>query len=97
VVLVVEPVAAVDLAMGRKALDVGEQVTRESIATLREDIADIERRLDHAEARAPELPYREQYLLLVTSFLRRLLGLHLEFVDDVDRELGRETIASSDR
>jgi DNA-binding PadR family transcriptional regulator len=76
---------------------VGDQVTRESMATLRDDIADIQHRLDDAEARAAQLPHREKYLLLVNGFLRRLLELHLEFVDDVERELVSETIAPSAR
>jgi DNA-binding PadR family transcriptional regulator len=67
---------------------VGEAVTRESMATLRDDIADIQRRLDDAERTAKELPHREKYLLLVIAFLRQLLGLHLDLVDDVERELG---------
>jgi DNA-binding PadR family transcriptional regulator len=65
---------------------VGEKVTRESMATLREDIADIERRLDDAERSAKELPHREKYLLLVVDFLRRLLALHLELVDQVEAD-----------
>ena len=32
-------------------------------------------------------PSRTKYLLLVFGFLRRLLELHLEFVDDLEREL----------
>ena len=67
---------------------VGEEVTRESMATLRDDIADIAaapRRL-RADARST-LPHREKYLLLVIGFLRRLLDLHLELVDEVEREL----------
>jgi DNA-binding PadR family transcriptional regulator len=66
---------------------VGERATRESIATLREDIADLEARLEEAEASAEDLPHRRKYLLLVTGFLRRLLELHLELVDEVEREL----------
>ena len=66
---------------------VGEEITRESFATLRDDIADIWWRLDSADASAHELPHREKYLLLVTGFLRRLLQLHLELVDEVEREL----------
>lgn len=57
------------------------------MATLREDIADISSRLDDAERTAKELPHRQKYLLLVTGFLRRLLDLHLELVDNVEREL----------
>lgn len=66
---------------------VGEEATRESLATLRDDIADIWWRLDSAEESAHQLPHREKYLLLVTGFLRRLLQLHLDLVDEVEREL----------
>jgi DNA-binding PadR family transcriptional regulator len=65
---------------------VGEQVTRESMLTLREDIADILERLDEAEARAEEIPHRRKYLLLVTAFLRTYAELHLELVDEIERE-----------
>jgi hypothetical protein len=68
---------------------VGEQVTRKSLATLRDDIADMWWRLDDAEQSAHQLPHREKYLLLVIDFLRRLLQLHLDFVDEVERELAR--------
>jgi DNA-binding PadR family transcriptional regulator len=66
----------------------GEEVTRESIAALREDIADLVHRLDESADAAEALPHRRKYLLLVNAFLRRLVDLHLEFVDDVERELG---------
>jgi DNA-binding PadR family transcriptional regulator len=66
---------------------VGEEVTRESLGTLRADIADLASRIDEMEARAGELPHRETSLRLTASFLRRLLALHLDFVDDVEREL----------
>src|SRR5215204_4326641 len=66
---------------------VGEDVTRESLATLRDDIADMWWRLDAAEESAHQLPHRESYLLLVIAFLRRLLQLHLDLVDEVEREL----------
>jgi len=69
---------------------VGEAPTRASIATLREDIADLSARLDETEASAKLLPHRRKYLLLVIGFLRRLLDLHLEWVDEVERELAPE-------
>jgi len=69
---------------------VGEHVTRESIGTLRDDIADIAQRLDDAEVRAEQLPHREKYLLMVTGFLRRLLELHVELIDQVEHELHSE-------
>jgi DNA-binding PadR family transcriptional regulator len=66
---------------------VGEAATRESISTLRDDVADLAARLDEAEASAESLPHRRAYLLLVVSFLRRLLDLHLDLVAEVEREL----------
>ncbi len=66
---------------------VGEAPTRESIAALREDIADLSQRLAETEAGANTLPHRRKYLLLVADFMDRLLDLHLELVDAVEREL----------
>jgi DNA-binding PadR family transcriptional regulator len=69
---------------------VGEAPTREAIATLRDDIADLSARLTETEAAATTLPHRRKYLLLVAGFLRGLLELHLELVDEVERELDAE-------
>jgi DNA-binding PadR family transcriptional regulator len=69
---------------------VGEAPTRESIATLREDIADLFARLDESDSSAETLPHRRKYLLLVTGFLRGLLELHLDWIDEVERELAPE-------
>ena len=66
---------------------VGEEVTRESLATLRDDIDDLWGRLDDSERTAAALPHREKYLRIVNGFLRRILELHLELVDEVEREL----------
>jgi DNA-binding PadR family transcriptional regulator len=66
---------------------VGEAPTRLSIATLREDIADLSAQLDQGDANAELLPHRRKYLLLVIGFLRRLLELHLELIAEVEREL----------
>ena len=66
---------------------VGEEVTRESIGTLREDIADLQVRVDEMEARAEELPHRAEVARDGGGFLRRLLALHLDFIDEVEREL----------
>jgi DNA-binding PadR family transcriptional regulator len=74
---------------------VGEDATRESLAALREDIADLATRLDDAETTAQTLPHRRKYLLLVIGFLRDLLDLHLELVDDVERELAPRRRAAS--
>ncbi len=65
---------------------VGEPVTRASLTTLREDIADLMKRLDEGDEAARSLPHRSTYLLLVNEFLRRYLDLHLELVDRVEHE-----------
>jgi PadR family transcriptional regulator AphA len=66
---------------------VGEAVVRESIGTLRADIADLSERLDIAELMAGMLPHRRKYLLLAHSLGRRLLEAHLEWLEEVEREL----------
>ena len=76
---------------------VGEEVTRESMAGLRDDVADVARRLDDAERRAADVPHREKYLVLVTGFLRRFLELQEELVDVVERELASEAKVPSRR
>ena len=66
---------------------VGEAATRESLAALREDVADLSARVAETVADARTLPHREKYLRLVMGFLDRVLDLHLELVDEVEREL----------
>ena len=66
---------------------VGTEVTRDSLDELREDIADLSERLAESEASAEGLPHRREQLLLVNRFLRRLLDLHLDLVEEFEREL----------
>jgi PadR family transcriptional regulator, regulatory protein AphA len=66
---------------------VGEAATRASMITLRDDVAELLARLEETEAAAHCLPHRRKYLLLVTGFMRRLFELHLDLVDQVEREL----------
>jgi DNA-binding PadR family transcriptional regulator len=66
---------------------VGEAATRASMITLRDDVAELLARLEETEAAAHGLPHRRKYLLLVTGFMRRLFELHLDLVDQVEREL----------
>jgi DNA-binding PadR family transcriptional regulator len=66
---------------------VGEGLTRESMATLRGDVAELRERLREAEAAAEALPHRRKYLLMVSEFLEELLELHSRLVDQVEREL----------
>jgi hypothetical protein len=62
------------------------------MAMVREDNADIQRRLDECESGAGQLPHREKYLLLVSGFLRGLLDLHGELIDQVELELHAEAV-----
>jgi DNA-binding PadR family transcriptional regulator len=66
---------------------VGDAPTAASVAALRDDIADLRARLDIAEAMADSLPHRRRYLNLGYTLVRRLLDVHLEWVDEVEREL----------
>ena len=76
---------------------VGEKITRESMTTLRDDIADLQARLDEAEQSAHQLPHRKKYLLYATGFMRRYLELHLELIATVDREMAPEPASSRSR
>ena len=71
---------------------VDERDVVESLGTLRADIADLRARLDAAEAAADALPHRRTYLLLAQRLARRLLTVHEEWLEEVERELapGRE-------
>jgi hypothetical protein len=51
---------------------------RSKTAAVRDDIADIQSRLQDAERSARQLPHREKYLLLATGVMRRFLELHLD-------------------
>ena len=66
---------------------VGEAATRKGIGALRDDVDDLLERLEVSESAVDALPHRSKYLHLVNAFLRRLLDLHLHFVDEVEREL----------
>jgi DNA-binding PadR family transcriptional regulator len=66
---------------------VGEDVTRQSVATLRDDLADLRARIRDRVVAADSLPHRRKYLLLVLGFVERLVDLHEELVDEVEREL----------
>jgi len=66
---------------------VGEAPTRESLAALRVDVADLRERLAESEALSVELPHRRKYLQLTYAFLGGWLDLHERLVEDVEREL----------
>jgi PadR family transcriptional regulator, regulatory protein AphA len=65
-----------------------EQVVAESLQGLRLEIAELLAGVDEDERRASSIPHRERQLKLVRSFGRRLLLAHLDWIDEVERELG---------
>ena len=65
-----------------------ERVVAESLQALREEIAALSAEVDEDERRAPSIPHRERQLKLVRSLGRRLLQAHLDWIDEVERELG---------
>ena len=67
---------------------VGEDAALASLLSLREEIAAISAQLDAAEAAAPSVPSRTEYLLLNHHLSRRILQAHAEWLDEVERKLG---------
>lgn len=65
-----------------------ERVVVDSLEALRKEIAELSAGIDEDERRAPAIPHRERQLKLVRSLGRKLLDAHLEWIDEVDRELG---------
>jgi hypothetical protein len=89
VVLVREVVASVGGPVRAEAVDdrLAQVVLTLRPGEHRDDIADLRARLDDSERSAKALPHREKYLLLAGAFLRGLLDLHEQLVDDVERSL----------
>jgi len=69
---------------------VGEEITRESLGTLRAEIDEIRQALEDSEKSARGLPHREKYLFIALDFLRGFVDLHVELVDRVERELAHD-------
>jgi DNA-binding PadR family transcriptional regulator len=69
---------------------VGEGPTRASLIALREDIEDLRERVRETEQAAEAYPHRRKYLLMVAAHLHRMLDLHVQLVDDAERELASE-------
>jgi PadR family transcriptional regulator, regulatory protein AphA len=60
-----------------------------SFAAMREELDELEQLIAEGEATADEVPHRERYLRLSFSFARRLVAIHREWVDEIERELTR--------
>jgi DNA-binding PadR family transcriptional regulator len=66
---------------------IGDEATRESFATLRDDLDDLRVRVHEMTVSAPTLPHRTKYLLLAARFFERIIDTYEQLVDDVEREL----------
>jgi DNA-binding PadR family transcriptional regulator len=66
---------------------IGDEATRESFATLREDLADLRDRIREMTVSAPALPHRTKYLLLAARFFGRVVDVYEELIGEVEREL----------
>jgi DNA-binding PadR family transcriptional regulator len=67
----------------------GDEDVLGSLGALREDVAAKRELLAAAKERAETLPHRERYLRLVHRLGDLLLDAHEQWVDEVERELGR--------
>lgn len=59
-----------------------------SLQPLREEIAELSAILDEAERREPQFPHRRSQLRLLHSLGRKILHAHLEWIEEVEQELG---------
>ena len=65
-----------------------ERVVVESLQALRTEIAELAAGIDEGARRASTIQHRERQLRLVRSLGRRLLQAHLDWLDEVESELG---------
>jgi PadR family transcriptional regulator, regulatory protein AphA len=77
-----EPVVRV---LGSEYVDKATLV--ESLRPLREQVAALQASLDSARELEPQLPHRAKALALNQSLARRILDAHLEWLDEVERDL----------
>ena len=66
---------------------VGEEAVRESLLTMRVDLADLRSRLDTADEVAGTLPHREKYLKLNHRLARRVLDAYEEWLNEIEQDL----------
>src|SRR5262249_42263837 len=69
---------------------VGGGPVLQSLSAVRTAIDEHRARLDAAEEIAHAIPHRERYLLLNHALARRIVDAHADWLDDVERTLGRE-------
>jgi len=67
---------------------VDEQDVLASIRALRPELERMRSSIEEGIRRAADFPHRERYLLLNHRLVQRVLDAHLEWVDEVEAELG---------
>jgi hypothetical protein len=73
------------------ASDLGDSAdVLQSLAALRDELPRIEALCDLFEERAAAVPHRTEAIVLELSLARRLAQAHREWLDDVERALGRD-------
>jgi PadR family transcriptional regulator AphA len=82
-----------EAAIRVQASDLAENpsVVLDSLKPLREDIAELTAILNDAEEREPQFPHRRRQLKLLHSLGRRILQAHLDWIEEVEQELGPRT------
>jgi PadR family transcriptional regulator, regulatory protein AphA len=82
-----------EAAIRVQASDLAEDpsIILHSLKPLREDIAELTAILDEAEEREPQFPHRQRQLKLLHSLGRRILQAHLDWIEEVEQELGPRT------
>jgi PadR family transcriptional regulator AphA len=79
-----------EAAIRVQASDLAEDpaVVLESLKPLRQEIAELAAVLDEAERREVHFPHRRSQLRLLHSLGRRILRAHLDWIEEVEQELG---------
>jgi DNA-binding PadR family transcriptional regulator len=82
------PRVAADPILRLLAADlVGEALVRESLLRLRDEVVDLNARLDVADAAAETLPHRAKYLRLNHRLARRIVDAYATWLVEIEREL----------
>jgi DNA-binding PadR family transcriptional regulator len=68
---------------------VGEAAARQSLLTMRDDIADLRARLETADEAADTLPHRAKYLRLNHRLASRVLDAYDAWLDEIERDLNQ--------
>jgi DNA-binding PadR family transcriptional regulator len=66
---------------------VGEPAVRRNLLALREELAELQSRIDAGDEAAGTLPHREKYLRLNHRLARRVVDAYDEWLDEIEREL----------